>query len=619
MIMNIEDFPNINYAWSGLIVEELVRNGVTCFCIAPGSRSSPLAVAAARNKKAETIIHYDERGLAFYALGYVSVTKHPAVLICSSGTAAANFFPAVIECAKKKLPLIVLTADRPPELRDTGALQAIDQIKIYGNYTRWFTDLPTPGTEIKPQFLLTTIDQAVFRAKTPMGGPVHINCMFREPLAPTKTPFDAHAYLAPIKNWFSKNGVYTRYTTGENSTDIWGDRLAALICGNETGKTIGQTTGKRKRGIIVVGKLANREEGEAVLKLSEILGWPIFPDIVSGLRFTQHKNIIHYYDLILLCETWQERFPVDTILHLGGRITSKRWYGFIEKYPPQNYIMVLSHWLRNDPLHCVTERVKSTVGDFVRTILSSGYLKGLEKTGEDNEFLMFLCQASVKTEEVVESVMGDGADALGDARLNELSVARLLSKEMRENHGLFLSNSMPVRDMDMGAAVTGKHPLIGSNRGASGIDGIVATACGFARAAGTGVTLLIGDLAFLHDLNSLVLTKTLKEPLIIVTINNDGGGIFSFLPIARTPGIEDVFDTCFGTPHGLRFEEAARMFGLDYATPATIGELKDTYQNALTKKKSTIIEIESNRESNEKNHTNLQKSIKNTLQNMLKY
>ena len=589
--MSIKESPNLNYAWAALMVEELTRNGVEYFCIAPGSRSSPLTAAAARHPKVKTVVHYDERGLAFYALGLVSVTKLPAVLICTSGTAAANFFPAVIETSKKKLPLILLTADRPPELRDTGALQTIDQVKLYGDYVRWFTDLPAPDTQIKPAFLLTTMDQAVFRSKDPMPGPVHINCMFREPLAPVETGFDAEKYVKPVEHWLNVNNVYTEYTPGTVRMDFSGDkRLVSIL--NET-----------KRGIMVVGKLGSPEEQQAVLKLSETLNWPIFPDIVSGLRTLSHDNIIHYYDQVLLSGT-AARFPIDTVLHLGGRITSKRWYKYAGKLRPKHYITVLAHSLRNDPLHTVTMRVKSRIRDFAESLIP------VLKPGAEDDHLLWSRKASAAAGKIIDEF------AAGHTPVDEIGAARSISRLIPENHGLFLSNSMPVREMDMYAAPGVNIRAIGGNRGASGIDGIIASACGFARALDTPATLLTGDLAFLHDLNSLPLVNGLPGPLVMVVINNNGGGIFSFLPIAESPPAADIFEHCFGTPHGLEFQHAARMFDIHYTAPETMREFNNTYYKAARSGTSTIIEIKTRRKDNINMHRHLQDKIKTAINDL---
>jgi 2-succinyl-5-enolpyruvyl-6-hydroxy-3-cyclohexene-1-carboxylate synthase len=594
-----KDYPNLNYAWAGLLIEELVRNGVTCFCIAPGSRSSALTVSAARHKQTETIVHYDERGLAFYALGRIAASKQPVALICSSGTAAVNFFPAIVETSKKKLPLIILTSDRPPELRNTGALQTIDQVKLYGNYVRWQTDLPVPDAAIKPEMVLTTVDQAVHLAKYPMAGPVHINCMFREPLAPEETDFNAKAYLASIKGWHESSDVYTCWDTGIKRTDFSTDEKLMKIINHS------------KRGIIVVGKLRTPKEAESVIELAEKLSWPIFPDVVSGLRLGagHSANIIPYFDQVLLSNVFANEFPIDTVLHLGGRITSKRWYQYIEKQQPKHYITVLNHSLRNDPFHMVTTRLKGSVGDVVTSLLPK-----VETGTQDSrlQFLFILNEANQTVSEILTDFTAETTE------LNEIVLARHISYLLKKNHALFLSNSMAVREVDMYGVADGQDALLGANRGASGIDGIIASACGFAAALGKPTTLLIGDLAFLHDLNSLALIKTLKEPLTIIVVNNDGGGIFSFLPIAQSPAAQDIFDPYFGTPHGLTFSSAAAMFELKYSLPKNTAEFQKLYMEALHSQDSYIIEVQTDRQENIETHRKLQKKIAIRLDKMLK-
>ena len=262
--MKLRSSPNINYLWANLLIEELIRNGVDYFCVSPGSRSSPLTLAVANHKNAHAHVHFDERGSAFHALGYVSATRKPCAIITTSGTAAANLFPAIIEASKKKIPLIVMTADRPPELRFTGAHQTIDQTKIYGEYVRWYFDLPCPTPDIPPEFILTTVDQAVSRAKGNPGGPVHLNCMFREPLAPIKKTFRVSTYTQSIKAWQTGNSIYTKYV------------LPKLDLEQSDINHISSAIGKIRSGIIIAGKLSTREEQKAILKISERLNWPIF-------------------------------------------------------------------------------------------------------------------------------------------------------------------------------------------------------------------------------------------------------------------------------------------------------------------------------------------------------
>ncbi len=561
--MIIKKSPNINILWSKILVEELIRQGIDYFCLAPGSRSSPLAVAVAEHPKAQTCIHYDERGLGFHALGYTAATKKTSVLITTSGTAVANLLPAVIEASKKKLPLIVLTADRPPELRHAGANQTIDQVDIFGKYVRFAFDMPCPTSDIPVEFVLTTIGQLVYRSNGNPPGPVHLNCMFREPLAPVKDKTISPGYLKKINSWLNTTHPYTQYASAKKSLNA------------EQAKNIAAQIKKIKNGIIVVGKLASREEQRAVLKFAKKLNWPVFPDITSGLRLGNTNNqVIPYFDQILLSPK-SKSWNVDGVLHLGGRITSKRWYEFVETTRPQDYIMVLNHPLRNDPLHNVTLRVESSVLDFCQAVSSRVSLR------TKPNFLTALQKTSSLIDKIFDT------ELISSNNLNEPAVARMITQLAPEGSGLFLSSSLPVREVDM-YGTANKHPLvIGSNRGASGIDGTIASASGFARGLNKPTTLLIGDLAFLHDLNSLSLVQP-DRPLVIVVLNNNGGNIFSFLSINQFPKILEKY---FITPHGLSFDSAADMFNIDYVRPESLEGFKLAYQSAIKRAGPTLIEI----------------------------
>lgn len=589
MPMNFSKLPNANHLWSSLIIEELIRNGIEYFCLAPGSRSSPLAVAVATNPRAKSFVHFDERALAFHALGYASATRKACAVITTSGTAAANLFPAIIEASKKKLPLVILTADRPPELRYTGASQTIDQVKMFGEYVRWQFDMPCPTTDIPANFVLTTIDQAVFRANGELKGPVHLNCMYREPLFKNGRE-QACLFPTDLKRWQNARTPYTSYFRS-------GDTYKRYV----SPETIQKIRGIKK-GIIVVGKLAGKRERKSVLALAEKLNWPVFPDVTSGLRLgNTHPNVIHYFDQILLSPIHSGSVltaKVDGILHLGGRITSKRWYDYIEQTRPSEYIMVLNHPLRNDPLHGVTLRVQARVDDFC-DVLTKKVTKG-----KVNPFLSSLQKINARIDGIVEEYFGKAT------QLSEAAAARLVTRHIPVDSGLFLASSLPIRHADMYGDPSGSAVTLGANRGASGIDGTVASACGFAAGLGRPVTLLIGDLALLHDLNSLAMLKTTPQPLIIVALNNDGGGIFSFLPIAQ---FKNGFEKFFGTPHGLNFASAAEMFDLNYANPASAQEFVHAYKIALQSRTSTIIEVTSDRKQNVAVVKGLQEKIRKAV------
>jgi len=587
---------NINYAWGNLIVEECIRLGVDYFCIAPGSRSTSLTVAIARHKKAKTFVHFDERALAFHAMGVVSATRKPVALICTSGTAVANFFPAIIEASKKKLPLIVITADRPPELRFTGSVQTIDQVGIFGKYVVWQMDMPCPDLAIKPEVVLTTIDQAVYQA-VKRGGVVHLNCMFREPLVPTSTSSNnkqlsspsafvgdpvVEKYLKSVSSWIKSTKPYTEYINSVDNIHI------------DQAKNIAARINNIKNGLIVVGKIGNENERKAVIHLARRLGWPIFADIASGLRLGEiSEEVIHYYDQLLLTKMGKA-LKVDGIIHLGGRITSKRYYEFAQTQLLNEYIMVLNHALRNDPTHQVTLRIESTVTNFcdsvgplVKTRIKGKHYKDLVKANSaiDKHITKFLVQ---------------------DSRLSEPLTARLVSQLIPSGTGLFLGNSMPIRDMDMYADFKGPVVLVNGNRGASGIDGLIASAAGYAQGLAKPVTLMIGDVSALHDLNSLAMLRDINYPLVIVILNNGGGAIFSFLPIAQH---QDVFEKFFGTPHATTFANAAAMFELNYAQPQDAVSFAKIYKQAIQSPTATIIEVINSREENLKLHQQLQSSL----------
>ena len=561
-----------NRLWAGLIVEELVRSGVDFFCVAPGSRSTPLVAALAENPKARHLIHFDERGTAFAALGYARATGRPAAWITTSGTAVANGLPAVVEASVDDVPMILLTADRPPELRQTGANQTVDQPDIFGDFVRWRFDLPAPDLAVDPAMVLTTVDQATYRASRSPRGPVHLNLMFREPFLPdTDEAWDENESIPA--SWRESGEPYTRYAATESAVD------------REEIDHLRDALRPVEKGLVVAGRLASRKQGEAAARLAEALGWPLLPDIGSQVRLgADSGTIVPYYDALLSDGAFADEHGPEAVIQVGGRALSKRLEQFIARSNPNPYIVVRDNPFRLDPRHRVTHSIESDVVGFCAALVQA---IGERPHAGDTSWTESWRTTSEGT--------GSGLDGLlsGDVDLSEPLVARMVSRHVPERHGLVLASSMPVRDMDTFAAVDGPSVTVAANRGASGIDGTVATAAGFARGLGRPVTLVIGDLALLHDLNSLALLR--ETPVVVVVLNNDGGGIFNFLPIS---GHKAFFEPYFGTPQGVGFEAAARMFGLGYEQPRTTEEFLEAYRTSCSGGESAIIEVRTDRESN---------------------
>lgn len=591
--------PELNRLWAELIIEELVRTGVDLFVIAPGSRSTPITAAAARHPRARTVVHFDERGSAFFALGYGRATRRPAAWITTSGTALANGIPAVVEASVDGVPMLLLTADRPPELRRSGANQTIDQVGLFGGYVRWEFDVPPPAEEIPARFVLTTVDQAVYRALRPPAGPVHLNAMFREPFLPpppepgVPEPETAErgksvaAMPAELSGWAASARPFTRYanaTPGAAEEAI--DGLWAQL----------RSTA---RGLVVAGRLETPAQADAVRWLSERLGWPVLPDVTSNLRLGSAggaSQAVPYYDLVLASDSFREAYRPEVVLHLGGRSTSKRLLQHLAASRPERYVVVAETPERLDPDHLVTDRIEAEVVSFCQAL--AGRIEredGAAGAGERETWSAAWREASIRAEAAVEAVLA------GKTEITEPGVARWVTRHRPEEHDLVLASSMPIRDVDQFGAVTGSSARVYANRGASGIDGLVATAAGCAT-GGRPVTLLIGDLALLHDLNSLALLRTAEVPVVVVVVNNHGGGIFSFLPVARQ---EDVFERFFATPHPYGFEDAARLFGLPYARPESAADFARAYELACREGRSALLEVVTERAENRALHAEL--------------
>lgn len=559
----------LNARWCQLAVDELVRLGITRFCIAPGSRSTPLTLAAARQPAVSTTVHVDERGLGFFATGAARASGKPVAVICTSGTAVANLLPAVVEASMDGVPLLLLTADRPPELRETGANQTIVQPGIFGAHVRWSIDLPAPDERYPAAALRTTLAHAVHACLRPPAGPVHLNFPLREPLLGDP----------PIAGTGSEREAWRPLTRHHEPPppQPW-----------QPSHPVAEALATATRGLLIVGRLHEPAERSAAEALAVRLGWPAHADIGSGLRPSRAPAPwLRYYDLLLGAAPEPQRFRPECVLHVGGSFTSKRLWQHLDAMRPTRYVRVSADPRRQDPLHAVTDRVDMTVAAFVAA------LAPLTATACDPAWLALHREADLYIERGLQTWIDTGES------LDEPTVCRSVARELPADAALFLGSSMPIRDMDAFADVRGAAVPVGSNRGASGIDGTLASACGYASGSGRTVLFVCGDLALLHDLNSLALLRRQDPPVIVVLINNDGGGIFSFLPVAS---IGADFEPLFATPQNLVYADIARAFDIPCLSPTTPTELRADLRAALAAHRPALIEVRTDRSANLQRH-----------------
>ena len=571
----MKDEPNIQALWGRLLVDRLVELGVRRWVVSPGSRSSPLTRAAALNDDADVRIRIDERGAAFHALGIARGSGQPAAVITTSGTAVANLLPAVVEASMDFVPLIVITADRPPELLNCGANQAIAQPGIFGAYPRWAIDMPLPDDALPADTVTHAATRAYHSALgTQAGltaGPVHINCPFREPLAPTPAAWDPQCLETKSAAACMADPIESSVTL---SPKRWGDK-----------------------GLLIVGAipLADRERTvRAAAALAAALGWPWTADIRSGARLgNASPNYIAHMDRLI------DAYAPRTVIQLGHRLTSKRLQQFLDAHEDKTYVLVDAHSAALDPGHTVTQPVVADPAQWCAAVTEDLNAESSRPATD----LTALRERSARVDAILENALDHGIG------LSEPYVARWLSKNVRAGHGLFLSSSMPIRDVQNYAAWDGPNLPVDANRGASGIDGVVSTAAGFAEGLGAPTTLLIGDLALLHDINALGCLQYVEQPLTIVVLNNGGGSIFSFLPIAE----HDIFSPYFDTPHELQFEGAAAMFGMRYFRVRDRGGFKDAYRIAVALPDCALIEVTSGLADNVTQHEALEQAIGGAL------
>jgi 2-succinyl-5-enolpyruvyl-6-hydroxy-3-cyclohexene-1-carboxylate synthase len=559
--------PNLNYFWADLLMEELYRCGVRTIAVAPGSRSSPLAEAAAGHGRLQVVVHPDERGLGFFALGHAMGSGRPTAIVTTSGTASANLFPAIAEAHHAAIPLIALTADRPPELRACGANQATDQVKLFGSFVRFFADVPPPSEHLSPAYLLGLVDDALHAANGPVRGPVHLNLQYREPLAPVSRAFPRTRLQRELRGWMKSSAPWVTYADAP---------LADVALPRDVRAALERAS----RGLILAGALP-AHAATPILSFAKQLGWPVLPDLQSGLRLgAADSAAIAHADLLMGSRRFARGAGFDAILQFGSGFVTRRLLDLAAEPSAPLRIVVDAHAGRVDPQHRSAHRIVADPGQVAEALRRA--LPARSSGAWGGAWL----DASQRVERELERRL---------ARANTLTepgVAWQLSRLLREQDAWFLGNSLPIRMAASFASARSRCVVVAANRGLSGIDGELATAVGYASGANRPVTLLLGDLTLLHDLNSLLLLRDARVPVTAVVVNNDGGGIFSLLPVAEHAR---HFEQMFGTPHGVGFQHAAAMFGLPYAAPASPRALARAWRTAAGSGASSLIEIRTRR------------------------
>ncbi len=521
----------------GAFIDELARSGVQHFCVCPGSRSTPLALTIARQPGVRLWMHIDERSAGFFALGLAKTLREPVALVCTSGTAAANFLPAVVEASYARVPLVVLTADRPHELRDVGAPQTIDQIDLFGKHARWFVDMAEPdATPDLLRYTRTVAARAVAAARRGPAGPVHVNCPFREPLLPDPALAAKAAEARP------GGQPYVAVSAGPRALD---PALAAALAGE---------LASAERGLIVCGAQDDPALPAALARLAEALGLPLLADPLSGARgLPEHALVVDSYDAFLRDAAFAERNAPQLVLRFGAMPVAKPLLQYIQRHPGCRQIIVDGDAGWNEPTLLASQIVHADARLLCEALLAALPADHAPPTTA-LEWARTWQAAQQRSRAAIDGYMRQVGE------LFEGKVFAELRELLPDGALLYAGNSMPIRDLDTFFAGGRGVRLLG-NRGANGIDGVVSSALG-AAATGAGPTVLvIGDLSFYHDSNGLLAARQHGLDATIILLNNDGGGIFSFLPQAAEP---EHFEALFGTPHGLDFAPLAAMYGARY-------------------------------------------------------
>jgi 2-succinyl-5-enolpyruvyl-6-hydroxy-3-cyclohexene-1-carboxylate synthase len=541
-------------------VDELARSGVSDACTSPGSRSTPLVLALARHPRLRAHSHIDERASAFFALGVAKATGHAVVIACTSGTAAANFAPAVIEASEAGVPLIVLTADRPPELREIGAGQTIDQLKLYGGAVRWFFEVGNHELSDERVAWIRTLACRTHAAATgARPGPVHLNWPLREPLV-ASGPIEAPGGRADGRPWVTVAPPVLRQAR------------------------LGDHIGASARGVIVAGR-DDAGLSPHIEILARAAGYPLLADPLSGAR--RGESAIAHYDALLRDEAFASTHAPEVVIRVGDLPTSKTLRGWLAALPEARQILVDPHGGWQDPASVVDLVLRADPAALEPPPAAAA------------SWLESWRAADGRAAAAVERTLG------GD--LSEPNVARALADSLPAEATVFVAASMPVRDVEWFWPVRDDAPRVLSNRGANGIDGTLSSALGVAAVSSGPVVALIGDVAFAYDLSALLAVSRLGLELTVVLINNAGAAVFDYLPVAHE---RDVFEHHVATAPGIDFERAAALYGLRYEQPGSLEQLRASLAGPAG---ATLIEVRTDRAAGVELHQRVWAAVSRSL------
>jgi 2-succinyl-5-enolpyruvyl-6-hydroxy-3-cyclohexene-1-carboxylate synthase len=578
------DPTNANTALASVFAEELARGGLRLAVISPGSRSTPLAVALWRQPEIEVKVIVDERSAGFIALGAAQASGEPVALLCTSGTALVNYHPAVVEADESAIPLVVLSADRPPELRGIGAGQTIDQIKTFGSSVRWFCEVGTH--EADDSGLLHYRSVACRALASARGetrpGPVHLNLPWREPLAPV--PVEGAVTATDPLALQGRNG---RPLTAVTHIDLEPSTFLLDEVAGHIGNAIA--------GVIVAGRQLDPELREPLAHLARVSGFPILAEPTSLLRCGPHdrSHVVAAYDLLLREEHFARSVVPDLILRFGAMPTSKPLRTWIEA-SGADQIVIDPYGGWNEPSRRAAAILRADP-----TELAQGWaarLEGLE--GRERP----LPDRWLDAEAAAQTALDEALASSGE--ITEPALHRALGTAHRDGDLVYTSSSMPIRDQEAFLSGSSTDALFLSNRGANGIDGLISSGIGAAQASGRPTTIISGDLGLLHDIGGLVALRDVETPVRIVVIDNDGGGIFHFLPQESALENEE-FEALLGTPRGVDVAKAAALFDLAHIRLQSPADLPDALAAG-----TGLIEVETDRTTNVEAHRNLQAAVR---------